>query len=653
MKLHLLFLLILCIFFFLFAIPTFSYSQVTIGSNIPPTSGALLDLKEGSSLVDNSNSKRGLLLPRVNLSSLNNLYPMFEELGTEGTPVQEYDTEAKKNNQDVWHKGLIVFNMNECAPFGKGVYIWTGEDWRGINTSLPIATPSASLQSLPNVLHIPSGTDKRAFAPVVASFGFTSSDKATWSGPISGIGGGLSQLQIVPDNPKEWDSGSAELSVTANAFTSGEILSIPWKTKESSITIYLPANSCGSGSFKEVKLNQTNYIIDIKDKKNQYPVSLITIKEGDVSKTLTVNSNSLWQAKASVTEGSLSNILTSYTQTENGAVLSNNEKVSSPFLLLGAEGSPGNRYKYATIKFADPDNKALDVEVRVVQCQGSQDASKITETATPDVTSGANIWGTKVVRHLAKNGVYNEFVSADFGDAGRWMTTNLGAKQYDSNISSAALGNPTYIKSYYNPYWAYPNVDGGDPTSPLYYNTNPDMGFLYNFAAATATVKNNIHTDERGLASSPIQGICPNGWHLPSDREWTMLENEIIKNTTKYALVSKDIYTKPTDLLSYFFTEGYRGHHGAAMVNTCEEFVDGAQGVSRRLDEGGFNILFCGYVVNEVISEQRQAGVYWTSSSANAEPYSAYDRVFYNDDPGIANYGYGRNAYLSVRCKKN
>ncbi|MDR0427741.1 MAG: hypothetical protein LBH12_03960, partial [Dysgonamonadaceae bacterium] len=49
-------------------------AQVTIGANIDPNEGSLLDLKTSDESV---NSSKGLLLPRVQLADLNKLYPMF------------------------------------------------------------------------------------------------------------------------------------------------------------------------------------------------------------------------------------------------------------------------------------------------------------------------------------------------------------------------------------------------------------------------------------------------------------------------------------------------------------------------------------------------------------------------------------------------
>jgi hypothetical protein len=76
--------------------------------------------------------------------------------------------------------------------------------------------------------------------------------------------------------------------------------------------------------------------------------------------------------------------------------------------------------------------------------------SSVAKTATPAQTAAGDLnWdmgvtqADKVVRHEAKlvdptdpskGNIYEEFYSADFGPAGRWMTTNLTAWTYDSDV---------------------------------------------------------------------------------------------------------------------------------------------------------------------------------------------------------------------------
>ncbi|MDR2955613.1 MAG: hypothetical protein LBV43_11080 [Prevotella sp.] len=118
---------IFIIFLMLLQVPVAVTPQVTIGSEIKPKTGALLDLKEKQEDSELTNATRGLMLPRVHLTIIDRLYPMFETSPGSGIANTNYDNPQKKDDMDVVHVGLTVYNMNECL--GTGVMTWTGSRW--------------------------------------------------------------------------------------------------------------------------------------------------------------------------------------------------------------------------------------------------------------------------------------------------------------------------------------------------------------------------------------------------------------------------------------------------------------------------------------------------------------------------------------------
>jgi hypothetical protein len=117
------------ILFFLLPIMELS-AQVTIGSLEQPAAGASLQLKEISGVTDDSpDAYKGLAMPRVNLTDVNNLYPML--LADPANPVSGSNASyaADKPALDKLHTGLIVYNSNDAAPFKKGLYVWSGSKW--------------------------------------------------------------------------------------------------------------------------------------------------------------------------------------------------------------------------------------------------------------------------------------------------------------------------------------------------------------------------------------------------------------------------------------------------------------------------------------------------------------------------------------------
>ena len=111
-----------------------------------------------------------------------------------------------------------------------------------------------------------------------------------------------------------------------------------------------------------------------------------------------------------------------------------------------------------------------------------------------------------------------------------WMKENLRTTHYSdgslieyaSGTSSAAVYSTTVAYLY------YPN--GNDNSAYM----NP-FGLLYNWSAA-------MHGETYSDANpSGVQGICPIGWHLPSDAEWTQLA-EYVGNQSEYVCDNNSTY---------------------------------------------------------------------------------------------------------------
>jgi uncharacterized protein (TIGR02145 family) len=89
-----------------------------------------------------------------------------------------------------------------------------------------------------------------------------------------------------------------------------------------------------------------------------------------------------------------------------------------------------------------------------------------------------------------------------------WMTENLA---YLPAVSAPASGSST------EPYYYVYDYEGTDPAAAKATTNYTTYDVLYNWPAAM-----------NGAASSNsnpsgVQGVCPSGWHLPSDAEWTTL----------------------------------------------------------------------------------------------------------------------------------
>jgi len=90
-----------------------------------------------------------------------------------------------------------------------------------------------------------------------------------------------------------------------------------------------------------------------------------------------------------------------------------------------------------------------------------------------------------------------------------WMKENLKTTHYsDGNPIDLATSGISSSESYRY----YPGNDSSNVS---------ELGYLYNWRAAM----NNVAASS--LNPSGVQGVCPTGWHLPSDAEWTRLTNYV------------------------------------------------------------------------------------------------------------------------------
>ena len=93
-----------------------------------------------------------------------------------------------------------------------------------------------------------------------------------------------------------------------------------------------------------------------------------------------------------------------------------------------------------------------------------------------------------------------------------WMAENLA---YLPSVNMVADGSEDAAGSYYYVY-GYDGTNVADAKATDNYAT---YGVLYNWTAAM--------DGEASSTTNPsgIQGVCPAGWHLPSEAEWTELTN--------------------------------------------------------------------------------------------------------------------------------
>ena len=199
-----------------------------------------------------------------------------------------------------------------------------------------------------------------------------------------------------------------------------------------------------------------------------------------------------------------------------------------------------------------------------------------------------------------------------------WMSENLRTTRY-ANGDPIPMG----VESSTDPCRYAP--DGDESQVPVY-------GYLYNWSAV-------MHGETSSNAvPSGVQGICPNGWHVPSDSEWTAMENSITDANLPDYIVG-------------------RGDHAGKLAGgelgtwvQCRNF--GAPGYYysdyTERNSTGFSALPAGYFLDSIVKFHERA-YFWSSSILGQLP--VYRRLEYNKTYVGRNSFY--NAGLSVRCLRD
>lgn len=280
-----------------------------------------------------------------------------------------------------------------------------------------------------------------------------------------------------------------------------------------------------------------------------------------------------------------------------------------------------------------------------------------------------------------------EYLARNFGNAGDWMLENL---RYDPNLHpDASFTNYTHTAAtaplpYTNKNFVYAEgnenpytpADHPHPTNWDLYNKK--NGILYNWAAATNGENKSTIVDEGedptgGDPTIQIRGICPAGWHLPSDKEINDLEKDIYENAGKYATYSNADLTNTAvwnpvsglgswnpawstgNILPGLGSRGSNGvsGHGHAMSSPCPPWSSpfSVQGLSLPATQGGFAALRVGNAHASQTFGYGANNFLWTSSAylgSNAW-MRRFNTPYYQLDRNTSR----RTFFNSVRCKKD
>lgn len=217
-----------------------------------------------------------------------------------------------------------------------------------------------------------------------------------------------------------------------------------------------------------------------------------------------------------------------------------------------------------------------------------------------------------------------------------WMAENMRATKYSpNNIVSKNIDIAVLTPGSSCPYTPY-CIDAGKKTnwvSEEDWDTSYDdlvskFGYLYNWAAAVGVADGRNAKTDFGTSR---QGICPDGWHLPSAAEWDKLRD---------------------------FVEDCKGEASTAgkYLKSVNGWYNRESSYKPSLDSFGFTVLPAGKCKTGKVGNVGLDGVFWTSTPNVDYPESfAQFKLFSWVNDYISStatlYGSKEEAY-SVRCVK-
>lgn len=209
----------------------------------------------------------------------------------------------------------------------------------------------------------------------------------------------------------------------------------------------------------------------------------------------------------------------------------------------------------------------------------------------------------------------NEYRTVQIGSQ-CWMAENLRTTHYSDG--TVIPFDSTFAGSYNTPLRHIPN--DYLPYVPVY-------GYLYNRRAVT-----------RGASStnanpSGVQGICPNGWHVPSNAEWVQLGNYVTSQS------------------------GYACNNGNAKALASRMGWNWSSGTCHpgnnptANNATGFSALPAGVYVGSTRYFGEEAR-FWTTTTNSSSATAYFYRISYNSTVLNSTVDFQSDGY-SVRCVRN
>lgn len=171
----------------------------------------------------------------------------------------------------------------------------------------------------------------------------------------------------------------------------------------------------------------------------------------------------------------------------------------------------------------------------------------------------------------------NEYKTVQIGNQ-IWMAENLRTTHYSDGTSIPKVEGETEWK----------NLTETDTAYCWYSNDSVSYAETYGALYTWAAIMNGSTSSSNN--PSGVQGVCPTGWHVPSDAEWTELTDYLINNGYGYEGSGIDI-CKSMGSSSGWFPSGTAGTVGNDQASNNSSGFTAIPGGYRYYLEGWFYSL--------------------------------------------------------------
>jgi len=216
----------------------------------------------------------------------------------------------------------------------------------------------------------------------------------------------------------------------------------------------------------------------------------------------------------------------------------------------------------------------------------------------------------------------NKYNTKKFGDQW-WMVNNLKVTHFPDGTEIPLVESNS----------AWNDLGYEDKAYCYYNNSTTNEARLYGALYTWAAVMNGYASSDNNPGE--VQGVCPDGWHVPGDSEWKELEMQLgMSQDTADAI-------------------GYRGTNvGSKLASSPDGWVDGYLDSNPEFGISGFNAKpGGGRRYDGTFGHKGDNANFWTATEYSYT--HAWGRHIYSSYSSVHRYRDVKSDGFSVRCVKD